>query len=123
MKTILQKYIIAFRENGWARNGLKEQERVILKPLLNAILPNGNKVSDVLLHDPAYVREQIQENLPTDATDHEIYIVAHYIKDKLKFIKLDEDKDAAQEYCAMHDDGIVCANDPQLPHYYGELTM
>lgn len=123
MKTILQKYIIAFREKRWIGNGLEEQERHLLKPLLYATLPDGNKVSDVLLNDPAYVREQIQENLPDDATDHEIYIVAHYIKDKLKFIKLDEDKDAAREYCAIYDDGIVCANDPQLPRYWGELTM
>lgn len=123
MKTLLQKYITALRENGWVGNGLKEQERVLLKPILSAILPNGNKVSDILLNDPAYVREQIQENLPDDATDHEIYIVAHYIKDKLKFIKLDEDKDAARDYCAIHDDGIVCANDPQLPRYWGELIM
>lgn len=57
------------------------------------------------------------------ATDHEVCIVAHFIKDKLKFIKLDEDKDAARDYCAIHDDGIVCANNPQLPRYWGELTM
>lgn len=123
MKTLLQKYITALRENGWVGNGLKEQEKVLLKPLLSAILPDGTKISDVILSGPAYVREQIQENMPNDATDHEVCIVAHYIKDKLKFIKLDEDKDAVREYCAIHDDGLVCANDPQLPRYWGELTM
>lgn len=123
MKTILQKYISALREKEWVGNGLKEQERVLLKPLLSAILPDGNKVSDILLKDPAYVREQIQANMPDDATDHEVCIVAHYIKDKLKFIKLDEDKDTAREYCAIYDDGLVCANNPQLPRYWGELTM
>lgn len=81
MKEILQEYITALREE----NLIKERKEKLIRQLLHSKLPDGSEIADIVLDNRCYVRELIMENMPDDATDDELYIKSHTIRDELYF--------------------------------------
>lgn len=90
MKKILQEYVNVLREI----KSLEEKKQQFVKQLLHAKLSDGREIADIILNNRVYVGELIMDNLPDDASDHELYMESHHIRDNLYFMKKDEDKDA-----------------------------
>ncbi len=86
MKKILKKYITALREKRL--EGIKKE---LVKQLLRIKNPDGKTLGDIVLNNRTYVRELIMENLPDDATDDELYVKSHLIRDELYFMKEEEE--------------------------------
>lgn len=83
MKEIIKEYLTALREE----EALKLKRMELIKQLLHAKLPNGKKIADIVLDDRCYVRELIMKNMPEDASDDELYMKSHTIRDELYFME------------------------------------
>ena len=89
MKQILKEYLTALREGTI----LKERKEELIRQLLHSKLPDGREIADIVLDDRCYVRELIMENMPEDASDDELYMKSHTIRDELYFAEYDQHPD------------------------------
>lgn len=89
MEQILKEYITTLREETL----LKERKKELIRQLLHSKLPDGREIADIILDDRCYVRELIMENMPEDASDDELYMKSHTIRDELYFAEYDKHPD------------------------------
>lgn len=98
MKDTLQEYVSTIRKIA----RLESWKEELLKKLLHTQTPDGEEIADIIHSNWGYIRGLIEENLPDDVDDRELYSSARYIRDRLVFLKEDEDKEIEKQRFSEH---------------------
>lgn len=83
MKSIIQEYLTALREE----EALKQKKKELLKYLLHSKFPDGKEIADIVLDSRSKVRGLLIENMPDDVSDDELWMKSHSICDELYFME------------------------------------